>query len=60
MGYTKLVTFLHKSFDISLSPYVKDLRKVKPVPLQIHFEITGLASAEKWRKIQNIVGEERF
>ena len=60
MGYTKLVTFLHKSFDISLSPYVKDLRKVKPVPLQIYFEITGLASAKKWHEIQIIFGEECF
>ena len=42
----------------------KDLSKVKPgfksVPLQIYFEIAGLASAKKWREIQNIVGEERF
>ena len=38
----------------------KDLSKVKPVfksvTLRIYFEI----AAEKWRKIQNIVGEERF
>ena len=38
----------------------KDLSKVKPVfksvPLQIYFEI----AAEKWRKIQNVAGEERF
>ena len=43
---------------------VKDLSKVKPGfksgPLQIYFEVAGLASAEKWREIQNIVGEERF
>ena len=43
---------------------IKDLSKVKPgfksVPLQIHFEITGLASTEKRREIQNIVGEEQF
>ena len=42
----------------------KDLNKVKPVfnsiPLQIHFKIAGLASAEKWREIQNIGGEECF
>ena len=42
----------------------KDLSKVKPgfksIPLQIYFEIAGLARAEKWREIQNIVGEERF
>ena len=42
----------------------KDLSKVKPrfksVPLQIYFEIAGLASAKKWRKFQNVVGEERF
>ena len=42
----------------------KDFSKIKPVyksvPLQIYFEIAGLASAEKWHKIQNMVGEERF
>ena len=42
----------------------KDISKVKPefksVPLQIYFEIAGLASAKNWRKIQNIVGVERF
>ena len=32
----------------------------KSVPLQFHFVITELASAKKWRKIQNIDGEERF
>ena len=36
----------------------KDLSRVKAgfksVPLQFHFEITELASAKKWRKIQNI------
>ena len=32
----------------------------KNVPLQIYFEISGLASAEKWHEIQNIDGEERF
>ena len=44
--------------------FFKDLSKVKPlfksVPLQIYFEIAGLASAEKWRKIQNIIEEESF
>ena len=48
----------------SLKTTSKDLSKVKPgfksVPLQIYFEVAGLASAEKWREIQNIVGEERF
>ena len=43
---------------------LKDLRKVKPsfksVPPQLYFEIAGLASTEKWRKIQNMVEEERF
>ena len=42
----------------------KDLSRVKPcfesVPPKFHFEIAGLASAVKWRKIQNVVGEERF
>ena len=42
----------------------KDLCTVKTsfksVPLQFYFEITGLASAEKWRKIQNMAGEGRF
>ena len=42
----------------------KDLSRVKPVfksvPLQFHFEIAGLASAKKWREIQNMAGEERF
>ena len=41
---------------------VKDLSKVKlgfkSVPLQLYFEIAGLASAVKWRKIQNIDEEE--
>ena len=43
---------------------VKDLSKVKPsfksVPLQLYFEIAGLASTKKWCEIQNIVGEEGF
>ena len=43
---------------------IKDLSRVKTgfisVPLQFYFEITGLASAEKWREIQNMAGEERF
>ena len=42
----------------------KDLNRVKTgfksVPLQIYFEITGLASAEKWCEIQNTAGEEHF
>ena len=42
----------------------KDLSMVKPgfesVPLQFYFEIARLASAKKWREIQNMVGEERF
>ena len=42
----------------------KDLSRVKTnfesVPLQFYFKIAGLASAEKWHKIQNIDGEERF
>ena len=56
-------TFLYyRSFDQCV--FTKDLRKVKPgfksVPLQIHFEISGLASAKKWCEIQNLVGEECF
>ena len=43
---------------------IKDLSKVKPgfksVHLQIYFETTWLASAKKWREIQNEVGEECF
>ena len=43
---------------------VKDLRTVKTgfrsVPPQLCFEISGLASAKKWREIQNITEEERF
>ena len=50
-------------FDSSQSKGVKDFSTVKPgfksVPLQIYFEIAGVASAEKWRQIQNIVEEER-
>ena len=46
------------------SPTFKDLGRVKAgfksVPLQLYFEITGLACAIKWREIQNIVGKERF
>ena len=42
----------------------KDLSRVKPafksVPPQFYFEIAGLASAVKWREIQNIDEEERF
>ena len=42
----------------------KDLSRVKAsfksVPPQLYFEIAGLASAKKWRKIQGIVGEEPF
>ena len=48
----------------NLTLIIKDLSKVKTgfesVPLQIYFEIAGLASAEKWRKIQNIDGKEYF
>ena len=32
----------------------------KSVPPQLYFEISGLASAKKWRKIQNMTEEERF
>ena len=43
---------------------VKDLSRVKTgfisVPLQSYFEIAGLASAEKWQKIQNMDREESF
>ena len=42
----------------------KDLSRVKPgfkcFPLQSYFEIAGLASAKKWREIQNMAGEEHF
>ena len=42
----------------------KDLSKVKPgfksVPPQLYFEIAGLASTKKWRKIQNMIEEERY
>ena len=31
IGYTKLVTFLHKIFDIFLSPYVMDVRKLSKI-----------------------------
>ena len=43
---------------------VKDLSMVKAsfksIPLQFYFEIPWLASAKKWREIQNMAGEERF
>ena len=43
---------------------IKDLIMVKPgfksVPPQFYFEIAGLASAVKWREIQNIEEEECF
>ena len=43
---------------------IKDLSKVKPifksVPLQFYFVIDELASAKKWREIQNMTGEECF
>ena len=43
---------------------IKDLSMVNPgfksVPPQVYFEITGLASALKWCKIQNIDEEEYF
>ena len=52
-----------QSFKI-LPYFFKDLSRVKPsfesVPPQFHFEIAGLASAQKWRKIQNMTEEERF
>ena len=41
-----------------LAGYLKP--SFKSVPPQIHFEIAGLASAVKWREIQNIDEEERF
>ena len=51
---------------LNFLPFVpaKDLSRVKSgfesVPPQFYFEIAGLASAVKWRKIQNIDEEERF
>ena len=42
----------------------KDLSSVKngfkSVPPQLYFEISGLGSAKKWCKIQNMTEEERF
>ena len=42
----------------------KDLSRVeagfKRVPPQFYFEIAGLASALKWREVQNIDEEECF
>ena len=42
----------------------KDLSRLKAgfksVPLQFYFKIAGLVSAEKWREIQNMVGEEQY
>ena len=42
----------------------KDLSRVKTgfisVPLQSDIEIAGLASAEKWLKIQNVAGEKHL
>ena len=52
--------FLHSN----LGHFIKDLSSVKAgfksVPLQLYFEIAGLASAKNWRKIQNIDEEEHF
>ena len=49
---------------VAVTANFKDLSRVKPgfksVPLQLYFEIAELASAKKWREIQNMVGEERF
>ena len=43
---------------------VKDLSRVKSgfksVALQFYFEIAGLASAEKWRKIQNTLSPRKL
>ena len=54
-------------FFVLAFPFIeigKDLSRVKPgfksVPFQFYFEIAGLASAKKWREIQNMAGEERF
>ena len=61
-------------FRIHLSTFIKkmliqlreskDLSRVKAVfksvPPQFYFEIAGLASAEKWREIQNMHEEERL
>ena len=45
-------------------PEFKDLSRVKPgfksFHPQFYFEIAGLASAVKWREIQNIDEEECF
>ena len=42
----------------------KDLSSIKTsfksVPPQLYFEISGPASAKKWRKIQNMTEEECF
>ena len=42
----------------------KDLSSVKTgfksIPLQLNFEIAGLASPKKWQEIQKMTGEERF
>ena len=43
---------------------VKDLNSIKTgfesVPPQFYFEISGLASVEKWRKIQTMAEEECY
>ena len=43
---------------------IKALSRVKSgfksVPLQFYFEIAELASAKKWREIQNMAGEDRY
>ena len=55
---------LHLLAVLALGLEAKDLSRIKPgskrAPPQSYFEIAGLASAVKWRKIQNMVEEEHF
>ena len=59
--YAKII---QEILQFTMQTTIKDLSRIKPgfksVPPQFHFEITGLASAVKWREIQNIDEEEHF
>ena len=55
---------MNKNKDVLEPLDGKDLSRVKAsfksIHLQFYFEIAGLASAEKWREIENLVREECF
>ena len=58
--YSKNEAYLG-AFQIENFKYLISVKSgFKSVPPQLYFEISGLASAKKWREIQNMTEEEHF